>query len=111
MPHLQTYLLKGLAELRSGGATFSGTAAEVYAEGVADRVSELDNALSALRLTMAFVMDQGNQPSPDPDVFRYHYENFVLRVIGFVDRAHRMVGSVLLMDKAKFESIGGNRFF
>ena len=110
MPHLQTYLLKGLTELRSGGVMFSGTAAEIYAAGVADRVSELDNALSALRLTMDFVMDLGNQPSPDPDVFRYHYENFVLRVIGFVDRAHRLVGSALLMDKAKFESIGGNRF-
>ena len=109
MPHLQTYLLKGLTELRSGGETFSGTAVEIYAAGVADRVSELDNALSALRLTMGFVMELGSQPSPDPDVYRYHFENFVLRVIGFVDRAHRLVGSSLLMKNAEFENIRGNR--
>ncbi|MGR4868222.1 hypothetical protein ACIPRI_05055 [Variovorax sp. LARHSF232] len=110
LPHLQSYALKGLAELQSGGTKFPGSTAEIYATGVAERVSELDNALAALRLTMGFVLDQGNQPSPDPDIYRYHYENFVLRVIGFVDRAHRLVGSALLEDKAKFESIGGNRF-
>lgn len=110
LPHLRRYLLKGLAELQSGGAKFAGSAAEIYAAGVAERVSELDNALAALRLTMGFVMDLGSQSSPDPDVYRYHYENFVLRVIGFVDRAHRLVGSALLLDRAKFESIGGNGF-
>lgn len=110
MPHLKSYLLKGLAELQSGGTRFPGTAVETYASGVAERVSELDNALQALRLTLDFVIDLGKQRNPDPNLFRYHYENFVLRVIGFVDRAHRLVGSALLLDKAKFESIHGNRF-
>ncbi|MBK1681281.1 Cthe_2314 family HEPN domain-containing protein [Rhodocyclus tenuis] len=110
MPHLRRYLHKGLAELRSSGTTFPTTAAETYAAGVAERVSELDNALQALRLTLDFVMALVNQPSPNPDVYSYHYENFVLRVIGFVDRAHRLVGAALLLDKAKFESVGGNKF-
>ncbi len=110
MPHLQSYLRKGLAELRSSGTTFQASVSEIYAAGVADRVSELDNALAALRLALGFAMDLGNQPRPDPDVYRYHYENFVLRVIGFVDRAHRLVGAALVMDKTRFESISGNRF-
>ena len=110
MPRLQSYLLKGLAELRSSGTTFQASVSEIYAAGVAERVSELDNALASLRLALGFVMDLGSQPSPDPDVYRYHYENFVLRVIGFVDRAHRLVGATLVMDKIRFESISGNRF-
>jgi hypothetical protein len=108
MPYLKSYASKGLNELLSGGKTFSGAAVEIYAANVAERVSELDNALAALRLTWDFVMDLSAQPSPAPDIYRYHYENFVLRVIGFVDRAHRMVGSALLMDKAKLESVSGN---
>lgn len=110
MPHLKSYLTKGLAELQSGRTPFPRAAVETYACGVAERVSELDNALQALRLTLDFVMDLGKQSSPDPDVYRYHYENFVLRVIGFVDRAHRLVGAALLLDKVKFESSSGNRF-
>lgn len=110
LPHLKRYLLKGLTEWQSGGTAFTGSATEIYTVSVAERVSELDNALAALRLTMGFVMDLGKQPSPDPDMYRYHYENFVLRVIGLVDRAHRLVGSALLLDKAKFENINGNRF-
>lgn len=109
MPHLKSYACKGLAELQEGGKTFPATAAEIYAANVAERVSELDNALAALHLTLSFVMDLSAQPSPDPDIYRYHYENFVLRIIGFIDRAHRLVGSALLMDKAKLESIRGNK--
>jgi len=108
MPHLKSYASKGLNEFLSGGNTFLGTAVEIYAANVAVRVSELDNALVALRLTLDFVIKLSAQPSPDPDIYRYHYENFVLRVIGFVDRANRLVGSALLMDKAKLESTRGN---
>ncbi|CAM5214878.1 hypothetical protein CDEF62S_04066 [Castellaniella defragrans] len=110
MPHLKIYARKGLNALQSGSKTFPGPAVEIYAADVTERVSELDNALTALRLALGFVMDLGSQSALDPDIYRYHYENFVLRVVGFVDRAHRLVGSALLMDKAKFESVGGNRF-
>lgn len=110
MPYLQSYAHKGLTEFLAGRHTFPGSAAEIYAANVADRVSELDNALAALRMTLNFVIDLSDQPTPDPDIYRYHYENFVLRVMGFVDRAHRLVGSALLMNKAKFELIGGNKF-
>lgn len=108
LPYLKSYAQKGLTEMRSQKKSFTASVVEIYAAGVCERVSELDNALAALRLTLGFVMDLGSQSSPSPDIYRYHYENFVLRVIGFVDRAHRLVGASLLMDKAKFETIGGN---
>src|SRR5262249_51534069 len=47
--------------------------------------------------------------APDLDAYRYHYENFVLRVIGLDDRAHRFVGSALALDRAEVESIKGNQ--
>ncbi|MDH0342051.1 Cthe_2314 family HEPN domain-containing protein [Chromobacterium haemolyticum] len=110
IPHLHSYSLKGLTVWKSGGKKFAASAVEIYAQGVFERVSELDTALAALRMALGFVMELDSQQKPDPAVYRYHYENFVLRVIGFVDRAHRLVGSALLMDKAKFEAIRGNLY-
>lgn len=109
-PFITSYLKKGLAEIGSENKTFPASAAEIYAAGVCERVSELDNALAALRLTLDFVMDLGKEPKPDPDIYRYHYESFVLRVIGFVDRAHRLVGTSFVMPMKKVEGIGGNAF-
>lgn len=109
MPSLQRYIQKGLDKLSAGDKTFLGSALEIYAENVVARVSELDNAIAALRLTLNFVMDLSAQPAPAADIYRYHYENFVLRVIGFDDRAHRLVGSALLIDKSKLEGVGGNQ--
>ncbi len=108
-PSMTRYLKKGLAEIGSD-QVFAASAAEIYASVVCERVLELDNALSALRLTMDFVMELGREAKPDPDIYRYHYENFVLRVIGFVDRAHRLVGAALAMPVKKVEGTGGNAF-
>lgn len=110
MPYLHSYTLKGLTEIQPGGQKVTASAVEIYTMGVVERVSELDTALAALRMALDFVMALGSQQKPDPEVYRYHYENFVLRVIGFVDRAHRLVGSTLLLDKAKFEGIRGNSY-
>lgn len=109
-PFFTSYLQKGLAEIGSENKTFPASAAEIYAASVCERVSELDNALAALRLTLNFVMDLGQELKPDPDIYRYHYENFVLRVIGFVDRAHRLVGASFLMPIKKVEGIHGKAF-
>lgn len=110
IPFFTSYLKNGLAEIDSERKTIPASAAEFYAAGVCEKVSELDNALAALRLTLNFVMDLGQEAEPDPDIYRYHYENFVLRVIGFVDRAHRLVGASLAMPLKKVESMGGNAF-
>jgi hypothetical protein len=110
LPFFRSYLQKGLAEIGSENKTFPASAAEFYAASVLDRVSELDNALGALRITMNFVTDLGREPKPDPQIYRYHYENFVLRVIGFVDRAHRLVGASFLMPRKNVEGSRGNLY-
>ncbi|HDR2971122.1 hypothetical protein ACNFZE_16400 [Pseudomonas aeruginosa] len=108
-PHVQSYLQKGMVAYQSGEKRINASTAEIYAEGVWERVSELDNALSALDLTWDFISNLGSSGTPVPETYRYHYENFVLRVIGVVDRAHRLVGASLLMDRRKYEGVGGNR--
>jgi len=110
MPYLRDYLRNGLAQLRSEGKAFRSSPEGIYAAGVVGRVSELDNSLTALRLSSRFVNELADQPTRDLNVYRYHYENFLLRVIGFDDRAHRLVGAALLMNKSKFEGTGGNKF-
>lgn len=109
-PHYRSYVSKGLAAYRSGERRFHASTVEIYAREVFEKVSELDNALAALRLTAGFVRELGSQSGGRPDVYRYHYENFVLRVIGFVDRAHRLVGVALMLNKKKIESPAGNQF-
>lgn len=81
---------------------------EIYASNIIERTSELDNCLSGLRLAMRFVEELSVQRSPSPEIYRYHYENFVLRVIGCADRAHRLIGSALQIDKDRLESTSGN---
>ncbi|WP_143024459.1 hypothetical protein [Pseudomonas abietaniphila] len=44
-------------------------------------------------------------------IYRYHFENFVLRVIELVDRAHQLVGVSLLGPSEKYEAMGGNTLF
>lgn len=110
LPFFRSYLQKGLSVIGSENKHFPASAAELYAASVCERVSELDNALASLRLTLNFIMDLGQEPTPDPDFYRYHYENFVLRVIGFVDRAHRLVGASFLMPKKRVDGSRGNLF-
>lgn len=110
LPHYSSYAVRGLAAFRAEKRRFHVSALEIYAAEVFERASELDNALVALRLTAGFVTELSSQPSPSPDIYRYHYENFVLRVIGFVDRAHRLVGAALLLNRKEFESPSGNQY-
>jgi hypothetical protein len=77
---------------------------------VLERVGELDNSVKSLRLAMGFVLDLKNTHEDAPDVYRYHYENFLLRLTGIVDRAHRLVGASLLLSPSKLEKIGANEF-
>lgn len=110
LPHMHSYCEKGLTNYAEGKASFSVTAIEEYACGVFERVAELDTALISLRLACRFVTELSSDPNPSPDVYRYHYENFVLRVIGLVDRAHRLVGASLMLPSNKYEGGRGNIF-
>lgn len=109
-PHMHSYCEKGLTHHLEGKDRFQVSAIETYATGVFSRVDELDTALVSLRLACRFVTELGSEPSPSPAIYRYHYENFVLRVIGLVDRAHRLVGASLLLPSEKYEAMGGNSF-
>lgn len=110
LPHMHSYCEKGLTNYAEGKGSFSVSTTETYACGVFERVAELDTALISLRLACRFVTELGSEPNPSPDVYRYHYENFVLRVIGLVDRAHRLVGASLLLPSKKYEGMRGNAF-
>ena len=110
LPHMHSYCEKGITNFSAGKDSFSVSIIETYASGVFERVAELDTALISLRLAHRFVNELSSEINPNPDVYRYHYENFVLRVIGLVDRAHRLVGASLLLPSKKYEGVGGNQF-
>ena len=110
LPHLKSYFLKGLQEVKPNGGQFKATGKEFYAANVFERVGELDNAVKSLRLAMCFVMDMKNTHEDAPEVYRYHYENFLLRLTGLGDRAHRLVGASLLLSPSKLKKIGANEF-
>ena len=94
---LRSTLEQALFEHGNGSAF----AAEFYAQSVCSRVAELDNGLGSLRLVQRFVGAFASDSDPDPDIYRYHYENFVFRCIGLVDRAHLLVAAALLMSKKR----------
>lgn len=73
-----------------------------------DRVGELDNSVKSLRLACGFVNDLRNTQADAPDVYRYHFENFLLRLTGIVDRAHRLAGTSLLLGQSKLSKINAN---
>lgn len=110
LPHLQSYVLKGLQEVKPNGGQFKATEEECYAASVLERVGELDNSVKSLRLAMGFILDLKNTHEDAPDVYRYHYESFLLRLTGIVDRAHRLVGASLLLSPSKLEKNGANEF-
>lgn len=107
---MHSYCEKGLSNLVEGKDSFTVSTIETYASGVFARVDELDAALVSLRLAFRFVTELGSEPNPSPAIYRYHYENFVLRVIGLVDRAYRLVGASLLLPPEKYDAIRGNVF-
>ena len=112
LPYMQKYLIKGMQEFktRENGGKFKSTDREMYASQVIERVSELENCLKSLRLAMNFILDLDKDQSDVTDLYRYHYENFLLRLSGILDRAYRLVGTSLLLDPDKLNKISANRF-
>lgn len=98
-PHFCSYALKGLQAVNAGTASVKATTAEYFAQAVYDRVGELDSTLASLRLVVRFLDEVSQASDPDPEVYRYHYENFIFRGIGAVDRAFLLVADALLLSK------------
>lgn len=112
LPHARQFLIKGLAEFetKQNGGKFSATDQERYTARVMERVDALDSCVQSLRLAMCFILDLNKDATDAMAVYRYHYENFLLRLTGVVDRAHRLVGVSLELDAGKLNSIGSNPF-
>lgn len=109
LSHVREYMRKGLNEINTPGRKFKATALEMYAADVLERVGELDSSVKSLRMAMNFIIDMKQVNKDATDVYRYHYENFLLRLTGTVDRAYRLVGTSLQLDPAKYERPGGNK--
>ena len=109
-PHLQSYARKGLQELKNGGKQFKATAIETYAASVFERVGEIDNSVKSLRLALGFILELRSSHQEASDIYRYHYENLLLRVTGIVDRAYLLVGTSLSLSHSRLERNGAIKF-
>jgi len=109
-PHLREFVQKGFGVMKLGGKKFTACEVEIYAANIFEKAGELDNCIKFLRLAIAFILDIKVETPNVADVYRYHYENFVLRLTGIVDRAHLLVGASLCLNPADFERSGGNKF-
>ncbi|MFG0410034.1 Cthe_2314 family HEPN domain-containing protein [Pseudomonas sp. FYR_11] len=90
-----SYALKGMLAIKEGRTRAKATTAEYFTQAVYGRVGELDNTLASLRLALGFLKALSESADPDPEVYRYHYENFIFRGIGAVDRAFLLVADAL----------------
>lgn len=110
IPYLQSYSLKGLEGIEQNEIQPTLTNKELYSARVFERIGELDNIVNALYLAIDFVAEMKNVRGNVPEVYRYHYENFLLRLTGLVDRAYRLVGVSLLLDPCKLNNNGAATF-
>lgn len=108
--HFRAYLQKGLGKLTRAQPNFKASTLEIYAESVFQRVSELDNLIRSLRLALNFILELTDKTQDAEGVYIYHYENFLIRLSGAVDRAHLLVGTSLSLPSSKLEKIGANEF-
>ena len=107
-PHMRTYVIKGLQELQAVGSVFVASRIEIYAAAVYERVGELDNCLESMRIAISEIAGLAKSATPTSKSYRYHYENYLLRVTGLLDRALRLVGIALGMPTATVDSLHGN---
>jgi hypothetical protein len=112
LPYQRTYLVKGMHELnaKENGGKFEATLVEDYAAQVMERVNALENCVNSLRIAMNFILDLDKDQSDATDLYQYHYENFLLRLTGILDRAYRLVGTSLRLDPDKLNKISANQF-
>lgn len=107
IPYMQSYAVKQLNGDRYSDESIQ---LELYANDVMGRVGEIEDSIASLRLSKDFIRNIYSSSLDDLRVYRYHYENFLLRTIGLVDRAHLLVGTSFLLDKSKLERIGAKKF-
>lgn len=95
--------------MQSGEKTFVATPLEIYAQAVWERVGEVDNCLESMRIAISEISTIASaSPASAPKLYRYHYENFLLRLSGIVDRAYRVVGAVIEVPAKQLNTAGTN---
>lgn len=104
----RTYLVRGFHEMQSGSNRFVATSFEIFAADVYERVGELDNCLEGMRIAITEIVDIAKNQESRPKAFRYHYENYLLRFPGLLDRAYRVAGTVVGVKRGKLDTIRTN---
>ena len=103
------YAKSGLSAVQSGRKQFDASEASLYAAAVMERVIAVDDTMASLHIASRYLHELSTQADSATALHRYHYENFVLRAIGAVDRVYRLIGAALRLDPRRYDSSSGNR--
>ncbi|MEN9658995.1 MAG: hypothetical protein RL571_2460 [Pseudomonadota bacterium] len=106
-PYFERYqfMLKAVAEQ---GERFHASAQESYAAKVYEKLAELELDLSNLAIASDLI--RALIPSDSLEIYRYHEENFMLRLAAIVEKSQRLVGLALLLKAEKCEGAAGAGF-
>jgi len=105
---LRTCLVKMLAHAKGRPAQVKVSSAEHRAHAIFSRVSEIDNCLRSLRIAIAGLQAEATSHSPNVEQYRYHAENYLLRLTGIYDRACRFSGVAIGMTSLQVDRQFGN---
>lgn len=105
---LRSCLVKMLSEARGKPARVEVTSAEHRAHALFSRVAEVDNCLRSLRIAVAGIQAEATSLAPDVEQYRYHVENYLLRLTGLYDRACRLAGTAIGMTSTQVDRQSGN---
>lgn len=103
------YAQSGLSAFQSGRKQFDASEASLYAAAVVERVVAVDDAMASLHIASTYLHELSTQADSATALHRYHYENFIVRTIGVIDRVYRLIGAALRLDPRRYESSSGNR--
>jgi hypothetical protein len=96
----------GQAKLEPAKIEVTGT--EHRAHAIFSRVNEIDNCLRSLRIAITGLQAEANSSKPDVEEYRYHAENYLLRLTGLYDRACRFAGAAINMTADQVDRQSGN---
>ena len=105
---LRTCLVKMLAHAKGRPAQVDVSSTEHRAHAIFSRVAEMDNCLRSLRIAVAGLQAEATSHSPNVEQYRYHAENYLLRLTGIYDRACRFAGVAIGMTSQQVDRQSGN---
>ncbi|VVD78813.1 hypothetical protein [Pandoraea fibrosis] len=82
---------------------------ENYAYKLFARADEIDKGFSSIKLVEKQLENLQLSEESARELLIYHYENFLIRAVGMVDRAHKLAGQAILIPTNILESTGCNR--